>query len=77
MKEEEIKERVGEIYETIDKLKKELDLLRKECTHDDYEVSYYSHRPGSMDIKKICKYCGKILGEPTKEETEKFLNENV
>jgi hypothetical protein len=77
MKEEEIKERVGEIYDTIDKLQKELDLLREECSHDDYEVGYYSWRIGSLSIKRICKYCGEVLGEPTKEEQEQFLNENA
>jgi hypothetical protein len=75
MNNEDTRKRVDEIYDTIKSLQEELNKLRSECPHSEYHVGYFSWRPGSMDVVKICNHCNENLGVPTKEEVNEFLNE--
>ena len=73
MNNEDTRKRVDEIYDTIKSLQKELDDLRNICSHEDYNVGYFSWRPGNMDVVKICSHCSKNIGPASKEESGEFL----
>ena len=52
-----------------------LEKLRFDCQHTDYDVMYYSWRIGTMVPTRICKFCGKVIGEPSPEELTKFFQD--
>ncbi len=67
------RKRVDEIYDTIERLKRELNGLRHECSHDSHSVGNYSSgRPGVIQLARLCNYCGEYLGEPNEEEVEEL-----
>jgi len=76
MTNEEIKTQVDIMQKEREACTAEIDRLKKLCTHDKYELGYYSWRIGSCDIKKICAYCGEILGDPEFEEGREFSKKN-
>jgi hypothetical protein len=77
MNNEDTRLRVDEIYDTIKTLQKELDDLRGECSHLNYNIGYTTWRSGNMDISKICSHCSENLGVASKEEKEEFLKKEV
>lgn len=76
MNNEELKNRVHEIYKNMKNLQEELGDLKKKCSHDSYRVGYYSWRPGCMDVVKLCSHCDENIGQPSIDEIEKFNSEN-
>jgi len=73
MTNEETKAKIDSLREQMESCKKEIDNLQKRaCTHDEYELCNYSWRPGNYRIKKFCKHCGILLGDPTFEEGREF-----
>ena len=70
------RKRVDEIYDTIQKLKDELNKLRNECPHDSYTVGNYGWAPGHFQLARICDACGEYLGEPNEEEVNNLMKED-
>lgn len=75
MKDDKTLIRVKEIFDYIKALNEELDEIRDKCYHNDYHVNYFSDRPGTTDLAKICDNCRKNLGVPNKIEVDDFLNQ--
>ena len=75
MKNQEIKKRKQEIFDTIAELNEELKTIRSSCSHDDYKIGNYSWRLGSSHLKRICEYCGDCIGDPSADEMIKFNQE--
>lgn len=64
----------------MDKLKNELKKTQKQieeyqqnCKHNEIIVNMVGQDSG-VKIVKQCKECDKIVGYPTQEETQKYLN---
>ena len=72
MTNEEIKAQIEIMQKERDACSEEIKRCQSLCTHDKYELSNYSWRPGCIDIKKFCAYCGVILGDPDFEEGREF-----
>ncbi len=68
-------ERVKEIHNQIKELQDELGIIKKECSHNKYNIGFYSYRIGSTEISKICDDCGENIGIPSKKEVDEFLKE--
>lgn len=49
--------------------------LQSRCTHDNYEVVFYSWRTGAMCPSHVCTGCDKYLRDATKEESAKLWEE--
>jgi hypothetical protein len=64
--------RIFELYEIIRNAQNELEELRKSCTHQNYNVGYYSWRVGAMEVARICTDCDACLPGITPEEIEAF-----
>lgn len=77
MNNEEIKNRVQEISESIKLLQDELVKIKSDCAHDNYHVGFYSWRTGSLGVAKICDYCSDNIGTPSKKEVDEFLKEKI
>ena len=75
MNNEEIKNRVEEIFSSMRSFEDELKEIRKNCSHDSYHIGNWSWRPGNIDQVRICDHCFDNLGKATEEEYEKFARE--
>ena len=66
----EIQQISQELSNKIDKHRKELDGIRKKCSHDEYklELVHFKRDKNITELKKICKYCSLDIGYPTQKE---------
>ncbi|MBI4947724.1 MAG: hypothetical protein HY840_15135 [Bacteroidetes bacterium] len=67
-----IKNRVEALYKIIEEANKEFGIIRKKCSHSKCEVNYYCWAVGHISIKKICKICREVIGNPSEEELSYF-----
>jgi hypothetical protein len=67
-----MREKIDKLYRAIKEANEKLEDLRKECPHEDYCVMYYSWRVGSMSLKRLCKQCDQVVGDPTDSEIEEY-----
>lgn len=66
----------GEMDQLQNKLKetqKQIEEYQNKCKHEEIIVNMVGQDSG-VQIVKMCKACNKIVGYPTQEETNKFLN---
>lgn len=61
MTQSEIKSIKEQLFKTIEDSRKELEKLRKICTHPKTFVGKYSWRPGRIDNAEICEDCGELI----------------
>lgn len=65
--------RVEELFQVIKEAHEEISKIQGECKHEDWDIGYYSWRPGNIEIRRICKFCRAPLGvPPTPEEIGNF-----
>ncbi len=74
MDNQKIQEKVKELSDKICKYQKELDDIRNQCKHKDSKIELCHLEKGSTirELRKICLYCGDLIGYPNKEEIEKW-----
>ena len=70
----EIQQISKELSNKIDKHQKELDDVRKECSHDEYKLKLVHLRRDKnlTELKRICRYCNQDIGYPTQDEIKKW-----
>ncbi len=61
MTNEEIHERTTELYKTVSETQLEIDEIRQNCPHEEFENVIYSARIGDFHEAAVCKFCGKYL----------------
>jgi SNF2 family DNA or RNA helicase len=66
MSPEEIKVLVSQYKEEINKLSQNILDLQNECRHKESEVKNVNS--GTVELRKVCNHCGKIVGYPTQQE---------
>lgn len=64
----EIRNRCTDITNQIKSLRKDLDEIRSECKHLEYEVKNCSESGTKFELKKICLVCLKEIGYPSENE---------
>lgn len=66
---EEIKKEAEELIEEINEKEKKLKELRKKCSHGEYKIKDINGI-GASQLRKICYFCGSIIGFPSKKDLE-------
>lgn len=56
----------------IQESQRKIEELQSKCSHDTYEVVFYSWRPGAMHPSHVCTLCDQYLGSATEEESKKL-----
>jgi hypothetical protein len=59
----------------MERYQREISELQKACTHEKYQVGWYSYRIGANSLMQICECCGHIIGPPTREEVLDFTQQ--
>lgn len=77
MKNEEIKERVHKIYESIKNYEMELDSIRKGCSHEKSSLCNYMWAAGHISAAHVCDYCGAVTKDATHEENVYLSGEGI
>lgn len=54
--------------------KKEIEEYQNNCNHEEVIVAMVQKEDNGIQLVKQCKACNKILGYPSQEEQQKFLN---
>jgi len=67
---------VDKLQTQIMNLQAKIAELQKQCNHKDFEVAFYSWRPGAMNPSHICVKCRMYLGEATSEESSKLWHDS-
>ena len=67
---DEIKTKVGKLLTEISVDKKELEEIRKNCKHTDFDIGN-DPNTDAFSLKKICKVCKSAIGYPTSNEMKK------
>lgn len=70
MKNEEIKKKAEELSNEIKRAKKELEELRKNCNHSEYQIKDVNFGVGSSKLRKVCKFCDEVIGYPSAQDLE-------
>lgn len=61
---------VSEYQVDIQRAQQKIEELQSQCSHDTYQVVFYSWRPGALHPSHVCSRCTKHLGDATEEESE-------
>tara|TARA_Y100000389_G_C17434286_1_gene504533 strand:+ start:1046 stop:1279 length:234 start_codon:yes stop_codon:yes gene_type:complete len=69
---EDLKKKIEELEEIKKECEKQIERIQSKCTHSNYIIK--SINPEGNIIRRICTGCGKEIGYPTKEELDKYLN---
>lgn len=64
---EEIKKEADELIEEINKKEKELRELRAKCSHGEYKIKDINGI-GASALRKICYFCGAVIGFPNEQD---------
>jgi hypothetical protein len=67
-KNDEIKQKAEELINMIKVVEEELVELRKTCKHSDYKIKDINFGVGASKLRKMCKFCDKIIGFPTQKD---------
>jgi hypothetical protein len=71
-----MKNRIDEIYEIKKSLDKEIELIRENCTHDEYHIGIFSWRVGCYELMRFCENCYSTkLGMASDIESEEYYSE--
>lgn len=68
-----IRNSVKEIYTLLKEKNKELDEIQSNCIHPKLKLKDI-HPSNLSDIRKCCDVCEKILGYPSQDELDKWIN---
>ena len=68
---EEIKRKRYELNEKLKKTEEELKNLRKSCKHSEIKVKDINFGHGRLELRKICEFCEKVIGFPSKDDLKK------
>jgi prefoldin subunit 5 len=66
MEPEEIKKKVSNSKDEIEKLSKVVNELQNECNHTDYIIKNVNE--SVTELRRVCKTCEKIIGYPNDKE---------
>lgn len=64
-----IREHIRYLTDIRDNIQQAIDAAKLKCSHDQFFVGMYSHRPGNMDPQRICYDCGDVLAGITASES--------
>lgn len=70
-----MRQRVDELYQQIKDAQAELEVIKENCPHENYRIMYYSWRPGSMVLKRLCSDCDQVVGDPTEAEEAEYKSQ--
>lgn len=56
----------------IQEAQKKIEELQSQCSHNTYQVVFWSWRPGAMQPSHVCTECNKCLGQATDEESKEL-----
>lgn len=72
-KQEDIKQQVNKLEDSIKEQVKELKEIQNACKHPNESIKIKDANPtGASDIRKCCDLCGHVLGYPSKEELDEW-----
>lgn len=72
IEDDELKRKIDELTEIKKSCEVEIVELQAGCNHPEYVLKTFFDS-GTV-VKKICKSCSKEIGFPSKDELEKYLN---
>lgn len=77
MENNEIKTKVEHLLKEISVDKKELNEIRKNCKHSEYDITN-DPNIDSYVVKQVCKFCKLAIGYPTNDEMKNagYTSEN-
>lgn len=64
----EIRKKRDEIQKKLKEAEKELDELRKSCKHSEFKIKDINFGRGTLELRRVCKFCEQVLGFPNKED---------
>ena len=69
--------KITDLFAKKKKIEKEIATLQKSCNHRRKSVKQVREREGSSSpvIRWVCDNCSKIIGYPSKQETDNFFRE--
>jgi len=69
-----IKKKSSELKLLIEKYQKSLEEIQRDCNHEPI-LKLVSDNGVTTALRVVCKDCGKIIGYPSKTDTDKFYGD--
>jgi len=68
------KQKVSNLKDKIHKIEKELHYIQNKCNHSTTITKFNNQKNSQNSIRVFCAECDKIIGFPSKQQVEEFLN---